>query len=330
MCLTCCSLFSLLHPLTPRGKIAYLGLEGLKASSALIEEATKHEENVILRDEIFRVALNDDHVSALKQAKLALPDQTQWLEANELEWATPTLLGALRIHSGGCKVVHMPTYLKGLWSVCKTKGTNQAEWIVESSCTTEDFDWKERLASFDTVVLCAGSGLFQNSIVKNELPMQVVRGQSIELSLGERTFENALLCGKYATPLPESNRVLIGATQEFKGEPLDADEVASELKKKTNSFASHLWEDSNVDKITTGFRVQSNRGKNGRMPILGRLETPIHDDAWIFTGLSSRGLLYHGIFGDVLSNMILNIDGENEMVDPQDLQWWKKQKMKQK
>ena len=91
--------FSLLHPLTPRGKIAYLGLEGLKASSALIEEATKHEKNIILRDEIFRVALNDDHVSALKQAKLALPNQTQWLESDELEWATPTLLGALRIHS---------------------------------------------------------------------------------------------------------------------------------------------------------------------------------------------------------------------------------------
>ena len=202
------SFISLLHPLTPRGKIAYLGLEGLTASSALIEEASRFEKDTILRDEIFRVALTDDHVKALKQAKVALPDQTQWIESNELDWKTPSLLGALRIHSGGCLVVHMPTYLKGLWSACRTKG--QADWVVESDFTANDFNWKERLASFDTVVLCAGSGLFQNSIVKNKMPMQIVRGQSIELSLGERTFQDALLCGKYVSPLLENNRALVG------------------------------------------------------------------------------------------------------------------------
>ena len=225
----------------------------------MIEEASRFEKDTILRDEIFRVALTDDHVKALKQAKLALPDQTEWIEPDALDWEAPSLLGSLRIHSGGCKVVHMPTYLKGLWSTLTTKG--QAKWVVESDFTANDFDWKGRLASFDTVVLCAGSGLFQNSIVKNEMPMQIVRGQSIELSLGERTFQNALLCGKYVSPLLESNRALVGATQEFKEEPLGVAEVEAELKRRSDAFASHIWEGSSVDRVTTGFRVQSNRGK---------------------------------------------------------------------
>jgi hypothetical protein len=66
-------------------------------------------------------------------------------------------------------------------------------------------------------VLSAGAGLFQNSIIKEELPMQLVRGQSIELDLGERTFYKARLCGKYAASLLEHNRVLIGATSRIQG-----------------------------------------------------------------------------------------------------------------
>jgi hypothetical protein len=137
-----------------------------------------------------------------------------------------------------------------------------------------EFDWNKLLSAFDAVVLSAGAGLFQNSIIKEELPTQLVRGQSIELDLGETTFDKARLCGKYAAPLLEHNRVLIlGATQEFKDTPLDSTEVLeAELKKRSNVFTSDLWDGSSIDKKITkgGFRVQ------GRMPRLGQFETPIH------------------------------------------------------
>ena len=123
-----------------------------------------------------------------------------------------------------------------------------------------------------------------------------------------------------------SLQYLPGATQEFKEEPLDIVDVEAELRRRSDAFASHIWKGSSVDRVTTGFRVQSNRGKNGRMPILGRLDTPVHNDAWIFTGLSSRGLLYHGIFGDYLSNIILKTGNENPAIDPEDLDWWIKKK----
>jgi hypothetical protein len=86
------------------------------------------------------------------------------------------------------------------------------------------------------------------------------------------------LCGKYAAPLLGHNQVLIGATQEFKDNPLDSTEVEAELvKKQSNAFTSDLWDGSSINKITQGFQVQSNQGpQEGRMPILGQFETPIH------------------------------------------------------
>lgn len=172
-------------------------------------------------------------------------------------------------------------------------------------------------------MLCAGAGLFHNSIIKDSLPVQLVRGQSIELAL-EKPFEQARLCGKYVSPLPESNRALIGATQEFKDEPLNPGEVEAELKKRTNAFLSDVWEAGTIQNITVGYRVQSNRGLRGRMPIIGRFDTPIHGNTWIFTGLSSRGLLYHAMYGEILSKMILNDDESESPIERRDLDWWQR------
>jgi glycine/D-amino acid oxidase-like deaminating enzyme len=176
------------------------------------------------------------------------------------------------------------------------------------------------------VVLAAGAGLFQSLVVdKNAgLPVQLVRGQSIEMTLDgdyEGHSINALLCGKYISPLPEPNRVLIGATHEFMSDPLDRDQVEKELRDRSYIFASSVWDNGTIDRITSGYRIQSNRGKHGRLPIIGQYQSPHHPNTWIFTGLSSRGLLYHGIFGEFLSDMIL---GDANMTSlPVEIDWWK-------
>lgn len=313
---------SLLHPLTPRGKLAFLGIEGVDASKALIESATEFKKDVVLRDEIYRVALNDKHESALKEAASSYPEFCEWLEVNELEWDScpSSVLGALRIHGSGCKVIHVPSYLEGLWSACELRGRGERIWALEEQCS----DWKDRLRDFDAVVFSAGSGLFQGALVKREMPIQLVRGQSIELNLGDKEFEEVRLCGKYATPLPDKNRVNIGATQEFKEEALDLASVEDELRLRSYDFLSDLWDHSEVERVTEGFRVQSNRGPLGRLPIIGSFETPMHDNAWIFTGLSSRGLLYHSLFGDMLTDMMLGSDAEDYPVDKASLSWWLK------
>jgi glycine/D-amino acid oxidase-like deaminating enzyme len=316
------SRFRFLHPLSPRGKLVHLGLEGLASTNGLLDQAMQHQEGVVLRKEIFRMALDENQASTLQKTANTLPDLSQWMEPNELDqFRQEDVLGALRLHSG-CKVIHVPSYLKGLWSACCAFAPDRVRWTVEPSCTAASFDWKQKLADFDTVVFSAGSGLFSNLVPVEELPVTLVRGQSIELKIDGVSLDHAMLGGKYISPLPEKDRVLIGATHEFDNIPWDQARVKAELKERSYQFTSTLWDNGRIDRITSGVRVQSNRGRFGRMPIIGKYETETHDNAWIFTGLSSRGLLYHGVFGDLLTDMMMltpTVSQEELALD-----WWNK------
>ena len=83
----------------------------------------------------------------------------------------------------------------------------------------------------------------------------------------------------------------------------------------SGKYISPLPVNGTVDRLTTGVRLQSNRGRFGKMPIVGRYEhtaeTAIrHENCWIFTGLSSRGLIYHGLFGRWLAESVLRDEEE--------------------
>ena len=326
MCLTHCVssrlVFRLLHPLSPQGKLVYLGLEGLKATNVLLDASKEYQNGCILQDELYRVAVNKDHQDTLMETADRLPELAEWVPRDDLPWTAPNdVLGALRLHSG-CKVVHVPSYLKGLYHAICDMGGGDKDWNVlgMSSSLQCQTSWVKRLECFDVVVLAAGAGLFQESIIEEKIPMQLVRGQSIEMTLNEASLGSAMLCGKYVTPLLEKNRILIGATHEFKDQALDPEQVRLELRQRSDAFASHLWEDGTVDRITSGFRVQSNRGKYGRLPIVGKFDTTLHPNAWIFTGLSSRGLLQHGIFGEILASQIIGDESEQLR---EGLDWWR-------
>eukprot|EP00568_Trieres_chinensis_P001763 CAMPEP_0183304992 /NCGR_PEP_ID=MMETSP0160_2-20130417/9881_1 /TAXON_ID=2839 ORGANISM="Odontella Sinensis, Strain Grunow 1884" /NCGR_SAMPLE_ID=MMETSP0160_2 /ASSEMBLY_ACC=CAM_ASM_000250 /LENGTH=211 /DNA_ID=CAMNT_0025468123 /DNA_START=25 /DNA_END=660 /DNA_ORIENTATION=- len=196
--------------------------------------------------------------------------------------------------------------------------------------------WKDRLGEYDAVVLAAGSGLLRNGMLGEtdiaKLPVDLVRGRSVELcppasSNGRldatSLSREAVLCGKYAAPTAEAGVTLIGATHEFK-EDLAAKEVATELRGRSYQLAPDAWDKGEVARVTSGYRVQSRRGNLGRMPILGILGgDDLHQNVWLFTGLSSRGLLYHGVYGDILSDAILEGNDGGMMRRCPHLNWWR-------
>ena len=316
----------LLHPFSPRGKLIHMGLEGLEVSSNLINIASQHEPDCILRDKLFRIAQTDAHVEQLTKAADTYPNLATWLNQEQISdiCGTQCSLGGLEL-SNGCKVIHVPSYLRGLWMACQELSAGAAQWSVEENVN----DWKARLSEFDTVVFAAGSGLFQDGVLcadAQDFPAEMVRGQSIEMNaneMGGSTPQEAVLCGKYVAPMLQKDHILIGATHEYKSEALSEAEVWDELKKRSYELAPGLWDQGTVSQITSGYRVQSKRGEYGRMPIIGRSCGDIHDNAWLFTGLSSRGLIYHGIFGDILSSMIIENSEESMLEQYPDLNWWK-------
>jgi len=322
----------LVHPLSPRGKLVHGGRKGLIATNKLVEHARQYQPDCVLKEQLYRVALNDQHVEQLQQTAKTLPDFCEWISREEMQDLSKSkyALGGLRL-SNGCKVIHVPSYLDGLWMACEELATQNdddcsAQWqLVDTSFSRHE--WKDRLQEFDAVVLAAGSGLFHDSFLnKDEFLVDLIRGQSIEMNVENAHYVSvALLCGKYISPLPLANRVLIGATHEWKLETLSETELVHDLQERSYELAPTIWDYGEIDKITSGYRVQSRRGAFGRSPIIGKLDGGIcdfHSNTWIFTGLSSRGLLYHGLYGDILTDAILGRQN-NTLWDEYKLDWWR-------
>lgn len=319
----------LLHPFSPKGKLVHLGLEGLEATNRLLRAARAHSPDCILDEQIYRVALSELNMEQLKVTANLHPQFATWLDSDELDHSCGTKCHGGLILSNGCRVVHVPSYLKGLWNACQELSKGNIQWCLDVPITKSQ--WIDRLSDYHTVVFSAGSGLFQDSILgeKLNLPVQMVRGQSILMNLNAPDFENthtnrAILCGKYVAPMPEKNRAMIGATHEYEATPLDHDGVIKELMHRSYKLSPFVWDHGSVERITCGYRVQSKRGKYGRMPIIGKYENcQVHGNAYLFTGLSSRGLIYHGIYGDFLTSAI--IDGNEGILlqDHPDVFWWK-------
>jgi len=323
----------LIHPFSPRGKLIHFGLSALDQSNHLIEMAAKHQPKCIVRNNLYRVALNDKNVKQLQYTSKNYPHLATWLSKEDMntKFDTETSMGGIEL-SNGCKVIHVPTYLKGLWDECKIKAHNSIDGSISWELQDAPNKFNQQLEQYDVVILSAGAGILNDQLISKEdqLPVQLVRGQSIEMTSEEDSgvSKDAFLCGKYVTPLPTSTksslqRYTIGATHEFKDVPLQKAEVIDELKSRTYQFTLKLWEKGKVDKLTTGIRVQSNRGQFGRMPIIGRYANN-HSNTWIFTGLSSRGLIYHGIFGKMLASAILHDDEEKIRNEFAEFDWWKK------
>jgi len=389
----------LVHPLSPRGKLVYRGLEGLQATNELIDAAVTaasssslvSASDIILRDCVWRCAQTIDHVKQLKKTAQDLPNLCEWIDGDEpsAPWSsfeatgggekTTPVLGGLRMFQG-CRVVHVPSYLHGLWIACQQEALalNDDQEETEDGRSKVTVEWthlgpeiryrefNKEIESYDNVVLAAGAGIFQEYLKPNNeetsegretqqhqnhiFPVHLVRGQSIEFSSSldgnnsAASIDDAFLCGKYISPLPRGEgsdgarrRVLVGATHEFKSDPMSREQVEEDMKCATQFMAPQLWEGNHFtkDRITEGYRVQSQRGPNGRLPLLGKLNSHLvpqdsdhtqlqHKNMWIFTGLSSRGLLYHALLADLLVSAVWADDEAGLMDQYPELGWWKK------
>lgn len=317
----------LLHPFSPRGKLVYLGLEGLQSTNTLIKAALKHEPSLLLRPHLYRAAQTPTHIENLKLTSEKFPEFATWLSAEELksQVGEGDWLGGIKLENG-CQVIHVPTYLKGLWKECQELSKQTVEWVPRSISKS---DWDGCLDQFDAVVLAAGSGLWtaENSALGNEFPVELVRGQSVEMRIDPSLSHpnEAVLCGKYIVPRPGEDKMLIGATHEYKEMPWDKEEVTTDLRNRSEGLAPVVWDKGMVEGVTCGIRVQSRRGPKGRMPIVGLWKDgkASHPNVWLFTGLSSRGLIYHGLFGDILSDAILKGDDQALLTSYPETAWWK-------
>ena len=237
-------------------------------------------------------------------------DMFRWIDSIEMNaiLGSSKSLGGLEL-SNGCCVLHVPSYLEGLYAACQSIGP--IDWVVTNNL--------EGLKKHDIIIWAGGAGMFQDgSLNQDLLPFHLVRGQSLVMNVPDGIPREAALCGKYISPMLD-DRMLVGASHEFSEEPMSEETLYNELKEQTYDFAPGIWDMATVERLTCGWRVQSRRSGYGRLPIVGRL---CHNQ-FVYTGLSSRGLLYHGVYAEKLRLMILcPRAAETLTVDHPHLNWW--------
>lgn len=268
----------LLHPFP--GKHAYRSWraeEGMKATFELLAIAQEMlGKPVAERSGIFRPALTEEQRKDF--AAQVAPD-AEWWEENPISQATAA--PGLFIPQG--TTVYSRLYLEGLWKACLQK---RAKLVKQSIGKLSE------LASFDAILLATGASTLSFPECAH-LPLSVTKGQSLLCRWPER-LPFALLSQGHITATEETTLCQIGSTYEHHYTSYDPDpQTALPLLEKVASFyppARHFP----VVEIRAGARISP---KGTYKP----LALQINPKTWVFTGLGSRGLLYHSLLGKELA-----------------------------
>jgi len=226
---------------------------------------------------IFRPA-----ITFQQQADFALRS----LEDAEAVWQEHPIFGqGIWIRSG--ITVYSRLYLEGLWKACQSLGATHHETSISSL---------EELESFDTCIITAG---FESLQFAPHLPLQVTKGQTLLCHWPERLPFSVVSQG-HITPTEDPSICQIGSTYENIFSSLDPDEkVIPELLEKAAKFYPPV-RDFKVLEVRAGARIAQPKGYR---PILERLNAK----TWVFTGLGSRGMLYHASHGKQLAQEVCAI-----------------------
>jgi len=178
-------------------------------------------------------------------------------------------------------------YLQGLWKACAASG---AEWVGEAVGSLD------ALGSFDRIILTAGFETLQFDACK-ELPLKTTKGQTLICRWPER-LPFSLASQGHITPTEDPALCQIGSTYEEHYETLEPDpSVALALKEKAAQFYPPA-RDFEVVEIRSGVRIARPKGYR---PIAARIDSK----TWVFTGLGSRGMLYHAWLGKALAEAVV-------------------------
>ncbi len=146
------------------------------------------------------------------------------------------------------------------------------------------------LKEFDRIVLTIGA----ETLAWANLPLKKTIGQCLVCRCKE-PISISLLSQGHITPTEEADICLVGSTYEHTEKPdpkkaLGLIEQVAQFYPKAREF--------NVLEIFSGVRIAP---KVGYRPLLEKKDPK----TWVFTGLGSRGLIYHSLFGKMLVDSFL-------------------------
>jgi glycine/D-amino acid oxidase-like deaminating enzyme len=170
--------------------------------------------------------------------------------------------------------VYSKLYLEGLKIACK-KAKFEKRWVQNL----------QELDEYDAIVLTTGAETLQLI----DLPVKRTIGQCL-ICKWEKPLSMSLLSAGHITPTEDPELCLVGSTYEHTEKP--DPQKALELLEKAALFYPPA-KDFKVVEIRSGVRIAP---KIGYKPIVAK----VNPKTWVFTGLGSRGLIYHALLAKEL------------------------------
>jgi len=223
---------------------------------------------------ILKLAMNEEQEKAFARP---LPD-AQLLSRKEVQHRFPQVAAREGLWIPQGKTVFASRYLQGLWRACEQRGAALFRQKIETL---------DELSSFDRIVLTNGAQIL---LFAPDLSVQTKHGQAL-VCRWPQTLQRppCSLIGHGHLSLTEDPDVcLLGSTYEQGFDPAKA----LALREQISSFYPPALQ-FEILGVRSGIRMTP---KNGYLPLTLQLTPTL----WAFTGLGSRGLLYHGLYGKEL------------------------------
>ncbi|MDP1834579.1 MAG: FAD-dependent oxidoreductase [Chlamydiales bacterium] len=253
-------------------KLALHGPEAYQATLKLLNIASQAlEKPVYQRKGILRVALNPRQQTSFHQCSLDYDDVT-WNTAEQTQSLVSGIVSAPSILISSGIQVDGNAYLLGLWTACERLGARFVAHNVESL---------DELAHFDHIFVTSGA----DKRLTPHLPVTQVRGQILQLKWpeGHPPLPFPVNSHVYCVMHAENHSCFVGATYERGVDSVDA---YKELLPKITKLLPFLANAEAID-VKTGVRAST----PGHLPLYER----ISERVTAFTGLGSKGLLYHSV-----------------------------------
>ncbi|XP_062159042.1 uncharacterized protein LOC133866507 [Alnus glutinosa] len=339
----------LLHPYSPKGKLLTWGAECWKESVKLltIAEAAAGQNSdsfIVRRRGILRPAmsmknfliLNDNAQNCLASCRIETIDQ------DAAQNLVPNLCVPFNsaFYMPEAVNIHPQRYLQALFVACEnlvkelsTSGFGRKELCLRKKSIHKLLDLE---GEYDGVVVCLGAKADLLPELSGRLPLRTCRGVVAHLQLPADMGEDypdhgpSILSDAWlAFQGPRS--LYLGSTWEWKSRNsspnVSADESSSvlqELLPKASSVYPGIKDWTFTD-ARAGLRAMPPLTPHGSLPLLGCVNDVLGGnltcDYWLFGGLGSRGLLYHGWLGKLIAQAMLS---SNEELIPCELTSWKK------
>jgi len=275
----------LLHPFPGRQALrSWRAEEGMAATGELIEVAERALGRAVCeRSGVLRLVADGAQERMFRERAQEDRDAVWW-EPAQVVGMVPGAAPVSGLWIPGGITVYSALYLEGLWHACKELGARLEKTRVRSL---------QELNTYHHIVLATGSETLHFPEC-NHLPLEQVKGQTL-LCRWPHKLPCSLAANGHITPTEDQNLCQIGSTYEkpvFSPHP-DPDMISQLLEKAALFYPPARHFPVVEQRAAIRMAVKHNQYRP--------LVQPVTANAWVFTGLGSRGLLYHALLGRELA-----------------------------